>query len=120
MNAHMSWDFTYVLGIAAFLVLWLLVSSPSTETRLKNHIQRMGGKLYEKRWVPFAGGSRDTKVYDIVYLDSGARVHHARAIVSLFREVSLLNDRVVYPPEEAEPSRSPGTGNACPDRDLRN
>lgn len=90
-----------IVVIVIGIVIRVLAGSFDGE-RVEKYVRDMGGEVLDRSWDPFGPGwfgEKDSRIYQIVYRDSGGRVHRAHVKTSMMSGVYLTNDHVIEEPE---------------------
>jgi hypothetical protein len=94
------------LGIAAIFIVFVFVaigawmfSMSLDKDRIRNYIQDQGGRIISISWAPFGTGwfgSKNERIYEVVYYDADGDQHWATCKTSLFSGVYWTDDRVSH------------------------
>jgi hypothetical protein len=93
-------------GIAAIIAVFFVVaigawvfSMSMDKDRITAYIQDKGGRIVSISWAPFGTGwfgSKNERIYEVVYYDSQGDQHWATCKTSLFFGVYWTDDRVSH------------------------
>jgi hypothetical protein len=87
--------------IAAVLVLFLvvrLVAGSMDADRIETYLRERRATLIAKSWAPFGTGwvgEKDSRIYEIEYVDRHGETRRATVKTSMFSGVYLTDDRIV-------------------------
>ena len=87
--------FLFFIGIA---VLFRLAAGSMDGNRVDDYVRSRGGKLISKHWSPFGRGwfgEKDSRIYEIEYIDADGNRHQATCKTSMLSGVYLTEDRIV-------------------------
>ena len=90
-----------ILGIVFILVLKIVsrfLAGHFDKERIKNHIEKEGGRLISQEWEPFEPGwfgENSERIYSVVYFDKEGIEHHAFAKTSRYSGVYFSRDRII-------------------------
>jgi hypothetical protein len=93
--------------VAAASIAFGLAAGDMDRERLRRHLEERGAKLLEARWTPFGPGwrgNRDSRLYEIRYLDQDRIEHHAFCKTNLWSGIYLKDDAVVRGAKHREAS----------------
>jgi hypothetical protein len=109
-----------VIGFIVLAVLIRLASGSTDDGRIRENIEQQGGKIQSINWSPFGRGwfgSKNERIYEVVYEDAQGKVHQAYCKTSMFSGVYWTEDKIVDDAGmvDSQSSRDPGTGAAAAD-----
>jgi len=91
-------------GIIAVIILRLIAGGMDGD-RVENYIKKQGGRLVSSSWAPLGKGwfgEKDSRIYEIVYIDRQGHSHKATCKTSLFSGVYFTEDEIMSSPDPAE------------------
>lgn len=98
-----------ILFIGVGLMIRLFAGSMDGD-RVEVYVRERGGRLLEKNWAPFGKGwfgEKDSRIYEITYLDRDGNTHRATCKTSMFSGVYFTEDNIVaYAARPESPARS--------------
>lgn len=102
-----------VFGFIVLAVLIRLGAGSADDGRIRENIEQQGGKIRSINWSPFGRGwfgSKNERIYEVVYEDAQGKVHEAYCKTSMFSGVYWTEDKILDAPGMApSPSgRDPG------------
>jgi len=104
-----------VLGFIVLAVLIRLAAGSTDDGRIRENIEEQGGKVRSIDWSPFGRGwfgSKNERIYEVVYEDALGKVHQAYCKTSMFSGVYWSEDKIVDDPGTlaSQSGGDPGTG----------
>lgn len=87
----------FILFIGVGLMIRLFAGSMDGD-RVEVYVRERGGRLLEKTWAPFGKGwfgEKDSRIYEITYLDRDGNTHRATCKTSMFSGVYFTEDNIV-------------------------
>jgi len=89
--------FIFIVFIGIAIAVRLFAGSFDGD-RVENYVRERGGRLLEKKWAPFGKGwfgEKDSRIYEISYVDRDGNTHRATCKTSLFSGVYFTEDMIV-------------------------
>jgi hypothetical protein len=96
-----------IIIVVAANIAFRLAAGDMDRERLRRHLEERGAELLEAKWTPFGPGwrgNRDSRLYEIRYLDQDRDEHHALCKTNLWSGVYLKDDTVVRRAEHRDAS----------------
>ena len=95
-------------------VLIRFAAGSSDDGRIRDSIEQQGGKIRSINWSPFGRGwfgSKNERIYEVVYEDAQGKVHQAYCKTSMFSGVYWTDDKIVESPitMDSQSGSDPGT-----------
>lgn len=101
--------FLFIVVIGLALVFRLIAGSMDGD-RVERYVRERGGRLLSKQWSPFGRGwfgEKDSRIYEITYLDRDGNTHRATCKTSLWSGVYFTEDAIIaYSRRESAPSQA--------------
>lgn len=95
-----------VIGAAAVVVIFFVVAigiwlaaMSMDKSRITDYVESNGGRIISISWAPFGTGwfgSKNERIYEVVYYDANGDQHWATCKTSLFSGVYWTDDRVSH------------------------
>jgi hypothetical protein len=110
--------------IIGFIVLAIVVRFAAGSTddgRIRDSIEQQGGKIRSINWKPFGPGcfgSKNERIYDVVYEDAQGKVHQAYCKTSMFSGVYWTEDKIVDNPGTSDVKSDGDSDTIAGDDDL--
>ncbi len=103
-----------VIGFIVLAVLIRFAAGSSDDGRIRDSIEQQGGKIRSINWSPFGRGwfgSKNERIYEVVYEDAQGKVHQAYCKTSMFSGVYWTDDKIVESPitMDSQSGSDPGT-----------
>lgn len=112
---NMAFPFVIILVIGLALGFRLIAGSMDGD-RVERYVRERGGRLLEKTWAPFGKGwfgEKDSRIYEVTYLDRDGNTHRATCKTSMFSGVYFTEDTII-----TYAARSEGAGRPAVTEDL--
>ena len=86
------------IGFIVLAVVIRLIAGSSDDSRIRADVEGQGGKIRSINWAPFGTGwfgSKNERIYEVVYEDAQGKVHHAYCKTSMFSGVYWTEDTIL-------------------------
>ena len=103
-------------------ILFRLGAGGMDHDRIRQYVERRGGKVLDSNWSPFGPGwfgEKSDRIYGVRYLDGDGNEHEAHCKTSLWTGVYFTEDRIVRYAERPAPSVRPDESLEAENRRLR-
>jgi hypothetical protein len=105
-----------VIGFILLAIVIRFAAGSTDDGRIRENIEQQGGKITSINWSPFGRGwfgSKNERIYEVVYEDAQGRIHQAYCKTSMFSGVYWTDDKVVggAVKPDSQPDANPGTDN---------
>ena len=109
-----------VIGFIVLAVLIRLAAGSTDDGRIRENIEQQGGQIRSLNWSPFGRGwfgSKNERIYEVVYEDAQGKVHQASCKTSMLSGVYWTEDKIVDDTGilDSQSGSGPGTGADVPD-----
>src|SRR5690606_29908477 len=95
-----------------FAVLMRTMMGSVDKNRVREYIERQGGRMIDSRWSPFGKGwigEKDARIYRVQFEDSFGNIREATVKTSMFSGVYFTEDIIVVPAETKQNTTAPVT-----------
>ncbi len=110
-----------VIGFIVLAVLIRFGAGSTDDGRIRDSIEQQGGKTRSINWSPFGRGwfgSKNERIYEVVYEDAQGKIHQAYCKTSMFSGVYWTDDKIVEPPGASEAQSGSDSNTNAEDDDL--
>lgn len=87
-------------------VITRLIAGSMDGDRVERYVRERGGRLLTKEWAPFGRGwfgEKESRIYEITYLDRDGHTHRATCKTSLWSGVYFTEDSIIAHAKRDEP-----------------
>ena len=88
-----------ILFVIAVVLVIRLGAGSMDRDRIREHIERQGGRVIGIQWAPFGlgwFGSKNERIYEVDYEDSSGYIHRAYCKTSMWAGVYWTEDQIVH------------------------
>lgn len=104
---QVEWLFFVIPAVILFAIVMRLAAGGMDRDRIKQYVEKDGGKLLDSEWAPFGPGwfgEKSDRIYGVRYVDRDGNEHDASCKTSMMTGVYFTEDRIVNHAEQISPA----------------